>query len=167
MIYDNHNLDWLWDAELLLKNSGIMIVQTDYHTLKDVLVEMGEIFGDYNFVNHCIYINDWGGVPKKGFPQKHDDILIFSKGRNWKWNKDVVQISKKTAGTVFDKKGTGLKTSPNVFYDHVSFSTVSNERIKMNGKNIQWQKPLWLMDRLVAPFTSELLQVCRQCYLYS
>jgi len=151
-IYNNVDLDWLsYVIDLLLPNA-ILIIQTDYHTVANYKSELDK---HLKFINWIIYINDWGGTPKNKFAQKHDDILIYCNGDKWKWYPERIQIAKKTAGTKFDKKGTGLKTPPSVFYDHVSFSTISKERIKFNNKNIQWQKPEWLLERLLLPFTNK------------
>jgi len=90
------------------------------------------------------------------FPRKHDDILIYSKGSDYKFYPERIQIPKVTAGTALDKKGTGLKTPCDVFYDLGNFSTMSNERVKLGDKNIRWQKPLKLMNRLLLPFTDEM-----------
>lgn len=156
MIYENKDFSWVDSSYKVLKENGIFIVQLDYHNVAQMKIYLDNLFGENNFVNWCIYINDWGGTPRKGFPNKHDDILIYAKGENWKWDKSGIQIPKATAGTKFDKKGTGVKTPCDVFYDHASFSTVASERVKQDdGHNIQWQKPLWLMDRIIRPFTSE------------
>lgn len=152
MIYEDLNLLWLWDCRYLLAMDGILIVQTDYHSVTAVK-ETIDTFSEMSFVNWIIYKQEWGGTPKKGFPQKHDDILIYHSGRDFKWYPDRIQIPKKTAGTAFDKKGTGLKTPCSVWDDLGNFSTMSKERIKMDGKNIPWQKPLKLYDRLFLPFT--------------
>jgi DNA modification methylase len=153
-VYENEDFTWLSVAICLLKQNGIFIVQTDYRTVADYKQILDD--SPLTFVNWCIYLNDWGGTPKDRFAQKHDDILIYCDGKDWKWYADRIQIPKATAGTAFDKKGTGLKTPPSVFYDHASFSTMSNERVKLpDGKGIQWQKPIWLMKRLLLPFTDE------------
>lgn len=152
MIYEELNLEWLWYAVALLERDGIIVVQTDYHTVSRVK-EVLDL--KLQFVNWCIYLNEWGGTPTNRFAQKHDDILIYCNGNDWKWNKEPIQIPKVTAGTAFDKKGTGMKTPCSVFYDHASFSTMSSERVKLGEHNIQWQKPEWLMERIMLPFTSE------------
>jgi len=154
MIYENLDLRWIrkyWD---MLKTNGIFIVQTDYHSVAQVKIYLDSI-KDSMFVNWLIYKQEWGGVPRKGFPQKHDDILIYCKGDNFYWDASEIQIPKATAGTAFDKKGTGLKTPCSVFDDLGNFSTMSKERIKNpeTSKNIQWQKPMKLMDRLLTPFS--------------
>jgi len=152
-IYEREDLFWVYKYWNTVKPGGIFMIQTDYHTValyKMLLDCLGTM------VNWCIYLNEWGGTAKDRFTRKHDDILIYCKGKEWKWYPDRIQIEKKTAGTAFDKKGTGQKTPCDVFYDHVSFSTMSNERVKLeDGKGIQWQKPMWLAERLLLPFTDE------------
>lgn len=153
MIYENTDFSWIIAAEGILKENGIFIIQTDYHTVANVKLLLDEL--GLTFVNWAIYLNEWGGTSKRFFPRKHDDILIYAKGKDYKFYPDRIQIPKKTAGTAFDKKGTGMKTPCDVFYDLGNFSTVANERVKVDGKNIQWQKPLKLMERLLLPFTDE------------
>jgi len=157
-IYTSSYLAWTIFCCNILKDNGVFIIQADYHTVADYVTYMKfytEKCG-WTFVNWLIYINDWGGTPKNRFAQKHDDILVYCKGNHWKWYPERIQIPKVTAGTAFDKKGTGLKTPCSVFYDHASFSTMSKERVKMpDGHNISMQKPMWLMNRLLLPFTDE------------
>lgn len=153
MIYENLDFTWVDHYWNQLRENGIFIVQTDYHSVAQMKLRL-DFLGD--FVSWVIYKQKWGGVPRKGFPQKHDDILIYSKGKDYKWYGDRIQVAKVTAGTNLDKKGTGLKTPCSVFDDLGNFSTISKERIKnTEGRNIKWQKPLKLMDRLLLPFTDE------------
>jgi hypothetical protein len=144
---------WVNLSIALLQKNGILAVQCDYHQVAEIKVYLDS--KGLTLVNWCIYLNDWGGVPKKGFPRKHDDILIYSNGDNWKWFGERIQVPKATAGTAFDKKGTGMKTPCDVFYDHASFSTMAKERVKLDGHNVEYQKPQWLMERLILPFTDE------------
>ncbi len=167
MIYENDNFTWVVEAVKTLKKNGVLIIQTDYHSvaeLKVFLDSLGKVKTDIKltFVNWLIYKQEWGGTSKKSFPHKHDDILIYSRGSEWKFYPERIQIPKKTAGTAFDVKGTGLKTPCSVFDNFASdvqddlgnFSTMSKERVKgPDGKNIRWQKPLKLMERLLLPFT--------------
>jgi len=153
MIYENPNLDWIKESLDVLDKDGVLIIQTDYHTvaqIKLLLDSLGMVF-----INWAIYKQEWGGTSKRFFPRKHDDILIYGKSKSYKFYPERIQIPKVTAGTAFDKKGTGLKTPCDVFDDLGNFSTISKERIKVDGKNIQWQKPYKLMSRLLLPFTDE------------
>jgi site-specific DNA-methyltransferase (adenine-specific) len=153
-IYESTDFNWIAESYRIMKPNGVFFVQTDYHSVYMMKLFCDKIFGEENFINHLIYIQEWGGVPKKAFPRKHDDILFYTKGENYKWYPDRIQIPKATAGTAFDKKGTGMKTPCDVFYDLGNFSTMDSERVKdENGKNIQWQKPLKLVERLLLPTT--------------
>ena len=156
-MYKSFDFTWLYPSLRKLKTDGIFIVQTDYHTVAVYKTWLDQLClnGEFTFVNWLIYMNNWGGTPRNRFAQKHDDILVYCKGKSWKWYPDRIQIPKTTAGTKFDKKGTGTKTPSSVFYDHVSFSTMSNERTRIDGVGFPMQKPEWLMERLLLPFTDE------------
>jgi len=156
-IYESLDLEWVLLAWGLLKKNGVFIVQTDHHSLAEyIMLFKYDLKSSSIFVNHAIYKQEWGGVSKRYFPRKHDDILVYAKGKDYKFYHDRVRVPKKTAGTALDKKGTGLKIPCDVFDDLGNFHTMSKERIKgKDGKNIRWQKPLKLMDRLLLPFTDE------------
>lgn len=160
MIYENPNLEWITKYWNLLNENSIMEVHTDYHTSAQVKILMDSLPNSI-FINEIIYKQEWGGTSRKGFPRKHDNIYIYANGKDYPWYGEKIQISKKTAGTAFDKKGTGLKTPCSVFDDLGNFSTMSKERVKTdNGHNIQWQKSLKLMRRLMLPFLKEGDRVC-------
>lgn len=151
MIYTNLDLSWIDRYWKFLAKDSIFIVQTDYHSAAQVKLKLDSLG---IFIAEVIMLQEWGGVPRKGFPIKHDNIYIYANGDDWTWHGDRIQIPKKTANTAFDKKGTGLKTPCSVFYDLGNFSTMSKERVKNpeTGKNMQWQKSLKLMRRLMFPF---------------
>jgi len=153
MIYENPDFDWVRQCRLLLNQNGVFAVQLDDKLVAEMKLFCDEVFGKKNFINWIIWWNEWGGVAKRKFSQKKDHILIYSKGKDYKWYPDRIQIAKATAGTKLDKKGTGLKTPMDVFYDISSFSTLDKERVKVDNHNIQWQKPLKLIERLLLPFT--------------
>lgn len=154
-IYQNNDFSWLdkyWDY---LKPNGVFICQTDDSTQAEIKIKLNSMKNSF-FINTAIMIQEWGGTPRRGFPKKHDYIHIFSNGKDFKWYGDRIQIEKATKGTAFDKKGTGMKTPCDVFYDLGNFSTMSKERVKnKDGKNIRWQKSISLMNRLLLPFTDE------------
>ncbi len=158
-IYANSDFSWVdkfWES---LTDNGIFIVQTDDSTQAEIKLYLDNVSGGRDhWVNTLIFKQEWGGTPAKGFPQKHDYIHVYCKSnkKDYTWNKEPIQIPKATAGTNFDKKGTGLKTPCSVFDDLGNFSTMSRERVKNNeGRNIRWQKPMKLMNRLFLAFTNE------------
>lgn len=156
VIYESTDFVWAGRAYELMKNNAVMYVQTDYHTSAEWKLYLDRLFGKQNFINWIITIQEWGGTSNRFFPRKHDDILMYAKGKDYKFYPERIQIPKVTAGTNFDKKGTGLKTPCDVFYDLGNFSTMSKERVKgEDGHNIRWQKSLKLLDRLLAVCTDE------------
>ena len=78
-IYESTNTNWITYAEAVLKENGILIIQTDYHSLYWHLSNMQYYVGikQLTFVNHLIYINNWGGTPRNRFAQKQDYILFY------------------------------------------------------------------------------------------
>ncbi len=156
VIYDSMNFSWFPLAYELLKDNGIFYLQTDDSTVAEWKIYLDSIFGKSNWLDTIITVQEWGGTSKRFFPRKHDYILFYSKGKDYKFYPERIQIPKVTAGTDFDKKGTGLKTPCDVFYDLGNFSTTSKERIKGNdGKNIRWQKPIKLFNRILGVCTNE------------
>jgi adenine specific DNA methylase Mod len=154
-IYESMNFDWTILCREALNPNGVFFVQTDQHSVYEMKLFLDKLFGKENFINHLIYIQEWGGASKRFFPKKHDDILFYAKGKDYKFYRERIQVIKKTAGSALDKNG-GMKTPCDVFYDLGNFSTMSKEREKtVGGKNIQWQKPLKLIERLLLPTTDE------------
>lgn len=152
-IYESKDYSWMWGSIKLLKPNGVFIVQTDHHTAADYYHMLSQ---GYHFVNWLIYKQEWGGISKRYFPRKHDDILVFAKSNDYKFRYERVRVPKATAGTALDKRGDGLKIPCDVFDDLGNFHTMDKERVKgADGKNVQWQKPLKLMERLLLPFTDE------------
>jgi site-specific DNA-methyltransferase (adenine-specific) len=155
MIYENMDFSWskyYWD---ILKDGGIFIVQTDWHSVAEIKCYINALSGAY-FLNWLIFKNEFGNFPKNKFRQAHDDILIFTKGKDYKFYPDRVQVEKATAKSKgLNKSGRMTKLATSVITD-ICLTTVAKERIhKDDGHCIRWQKPYKLMDRLCSPFTDE------------
>lgn len=154
MIYENLDLRWITKYWFMLNDTGIMAVQTDWHSLIEVGIWFKQILGA-ELLNHIVWKNEFGNFPKNKFRQSHDDILIFVKDvGNYKFYPDRVQVEKATAKSKgLNPSGRTTKLATSVWTD-ICLTTVSKERIKKeDGKSIRWQKPLALMDRLLSPFT--------------
>jgi DNA modification methylase len=150
MIYENTDLSWISYFWHFLKDNGIFIVQTDWHTNYLVRAEL-ETLG--NFVNHLVWKNEWGNHPKDRFHACFDDIIIFSKGENYKFYPDRIQVPKVTKNKGLNPSGRETKTAT-AWIDDICLTTTSKERIKKeDGHLIKWQKPLRLFDRIITPFT--------------
>lgn len=154
-MYQNKDFSWIDKFWQWLSPSGIFIVQTDDSTIAEVKLKLDSMPGAQK-INICIYKQEWGGTPRKGFPNKHDYILIYSNGKDWKWYPERIQVPKKTLNSTFNPSSRTTKTPCSVFDDLGNFSTTSKERVKGNdGRNLPYQKPLKLFDRILLPFTDE------------
>lgn len=153
-VYENINFDWIDKYWSYLSPNGIFIAMTDFHSIFELGMKLKSM-PDAVFVNHLVWKNEWGNHPKRMMHQCFDDILIFSNGKNYKFYSDRIQIPKATAKTKLNPSGRETKTAT-AFIDDICLTTTSKERIKKNdGHLIRWQKPLKLMDRIIAPFTDE------------
>lgn len=152
VIYEDKDIGWLYPYWELLKPNGVMIIQTDYHTVAEYKLALDSL-PNSNFINWAIYIQEWGGASKRFFPRKHDDILIYSKGQDYKFYYERILVPKKTTSKKLNPNNKDTKIPCDVFYDLGNFLTIDKERVIVDGKAIQWQKPLKLMDRLLLPFT--------------
>lgn len=150
---------WIPQCHQLLKDTGSMFVQTDQRSVAELKLYLDKIFGKDNFVNWIIWSYNWGGRGKRSFAKKHDDILFYSKTKDYKFYPDRVMIPKKTAKTKLNKSGNSEQIPTDVWssLDGIgNFHTMSKERVKgEDGKNLHWQKPLALMERVILPTTDE------------
>jgi DNA modification methylase len=63
----------------LLAETGSFAVHLDWHGVHYVKILLDEIFGEKNFINEVIWQYKSGGVSKRYFARKHDNILIYGK----------------------------------------------------------------------------------------
>lgn len=69
----------LIEMHRLLKPIGSIYVHLDWHAVHYIKCEMDDIFGMGNFLNEIIWAYTPGGVSKKWFGRKHDNILVYCK----------------------------------------------------------------------------------------
>jgi hypothetical protein len=106
-------------------------------------------------LNWLVHKNEFGNFPKNKFRQCHDDILIFANGCDYIWHPERIQVPKVTASAKgLNPSGRTTKLATSVITD-ICLTTVSKERVKIDGKCVRWQKPLALINRLLLPFTEE------------
>lgn len=156
MIYESLDLSWLTKYWEFLKVGGIFAVQTDWHSLFEVGYFMKyTLLGSFHLNNIC-WKNEFGNFPKNKFRQSHDDIIIFSKGKDYKFYPERVQMEKATAKSKgLNPSGRTTKLATSVWSD-ITLTTIAKERVKKeDGHNLRWQKPIGLLERLVSPFTDE------------
>ena len=67
----------------LLPDTGTIAVHMDWHAAHYVKVMMDRLFGYGNFVNEVIWAYKSGGSGSRSFARKHDNILIYSKTKDY------------------------------------------------------------------------------------
>jgi DNA modification methylase len=153
-VYENLDFSWIdkwWER---LSDNGLFIAMTDFHSIFELGIKLKSM-PNSTFVNHLVWKNEWGNHPKDRFHQCFDDIVIFCKGKNWKFYSDRIQVSKVTVNTKLNPSGRQTKTAT-AFINDICLTTTSKERIKSeDGHLVKWQKPLALMDRILLPFTDK------------
>ncbi|MBD3198072.1 MAG: hypothetical protein GF317_23680, partial [Candidatus Lokiarchaeota archaeon] len=71
----------------ILASTGLIFVHLDWHASHYIKVIMDEIFGKNNFINNIVwyYYNKYS-ASKTNLPRAHDDILVYSKSKNYTFN---------------------------------------------------------------------------------
>lgn len=70
----------------LLCETGCIWVHLDWHMNHYIKVILDQIFGEKNFVNEVIWTYKSGGVNKRNFAKKHDNLLLYSKSGKYVFN---------------------------------------------------------------------------------
>ncbi len=141
----------------VLKETGTIYVHIDYRTVHYVRIELDRIFGPNNFLNEIIWSYRTGGISKRWFSRKHQNILSYAKkiGQH-KFN--VIRCGTfRTDGLNIDSKGRLYKSTKKGrlyfnsagpvltdVWDIPFLSTVGSERTGYPD-----QKPLALLDRII------------------
>jgi len=141
----------------VLKSSGSLYVHLDYRTVHYVKIELDRIFGIDNFLNEIIWSYRTGGVSKRWFSRKHQNILVYAKQAG-KHKFNVIREGKfRTDGLNIDSKGRPYKSTKKgrLYFNadgpaltdvwEIPFlSTVGLERTGYPD-----QKPIALLERII------------------
>lgn len=163
----------------LLTDNGVMCLHIDGRMNAPLRLLLDEIFGRKNFVNEIIWMYGQGGTSRRRFPEKHDTLLIYSKGNRWTFNRDAARLpftphAQDKRGVNYggamgvdeegrrytEKWGTGRKKKyryyldqgkacPDVWTDIPSIQSAAKER-----SGYPTQKPTALLERLLSVFTN-------------
>ena len=69
----------LAEIHRVLHPTGTLYLHLDYREAHHVKLLLDELFGRECFLNELIWAYDYGGKPKRRWPQKHDTILVYVK----------------------------------------------------------------------------------------
>ena len=142
----------------LLSDDGVLCLHLDWHASHYARVLLDEIFGSENFVNEIIWNYKSGGSTNKRFSRKHDNILIYSKTKKFKFRPQK-EKSYNRGFKPYRFKGV------EEFQDDIGWYTMVNMKdvwsIDMVGRTsaertgYATQKPEQLINRIIEAFTDE------------
>lgn len=135
-------LSELWRV---LRSDGSLYLHLDAREVHYVKVLLDSIFGRDCFLNEIIWAYDYGGRPKRRWPAKHDNILVYVKDREqYVFNRDEIdRIPYLAPGLVGKEKAERGKLPTDVWW-HTIVGTNARERT-----GYPTQKPVALAERIV------------------
>jgi site-specific DNA-methyltransferase (adenine-specific) len=135
----------LEQAHRLLAGHGTLYFHVDYREVHYCKILLDEIFGRANFLNEVIWAYDYGGRPRRRWPAKHDNILVYVKDRRrYVFNHDDLdRIPYMAPGLVTAEKAARGKTPTDTWWQTI-VATNGTERT-----GYPTQKPLAVLSRIV------------------
>lgn len=129
----------------VLRPDGTLYLHLDAREVHYVKVLLDKIFGRDCFLNEIIWAYDFGGRPKRRWPAKHDNILVYVKDREqYVFNRDEIdRIPYLAPGLVGKEKAERGKLPTDVWW-HTIVGTNAKERT-----GYPTQKPVALAERIV------------------
>lgn len=157
-------------ARDLLSDTGVFYLHLDWRMTAHARILCDKIFGKDRFLNEIIWSYESGGRSKKFFPRKHDNILMFSKTKLYRFDLTRVPLSreglrKNHMARGVDEEGRSYSSirvggKEYRYYDDepVYPGDVWNDIGFLQQRDPErtgyaTQKPLKLLDRLLRPVT--------------
>jgi site-specific DNA-methyltransferase (adenine-specific) len=141
-------LAWL-EANLVefrrvLKDTGSLYLHLDWHAVHYAKVILDRLFGRANFRGEIIWAYDFGGRPRNAWPRKHDNILWYSKGDTWTFNRaDMDRLPYLAPGLVGPEKAARGKLPTDAWFTTI-VPTASRDRTGWPT-----QKPILILERII------------------
>jgi site-specific DNA-methyltransferase (adenine-specific) len=133
----------------VLKDTGSFYYHCDWHASHYVKVMLDQIFGENQFRSEIIWRRTLAkSLAFKGFPNNHDAILYYTKGRKFTWNRqfipyDPANLDEKTEKTYRHRDPDGRRyrldnlTNPNKDRPNLTYEFLGVTRV--------WR---WTKDRM-------------------
>ncbi len=80
----------------LLTDSGSLFVHIDTRVNSHLRLILDGLFGSHALVNEISWCYGGGGAPRDYYPQKHDTLLWYAKGKSWTFNRQFRPYSEGT-----------------------------------------------------------------------
>lgn len=141
----------------VLKPTGSIYVHLDWHACHYLKVEMDKIFGYDNFRNEIIWWYETGGIAKKDFARKHDNILRYSKTDKYFFNPTEIMESRSNevlrriaSGIPGATRSKGQFRHPSDVLKIPAINAMAKERL-----GYPTQKPEALLERIIKASSNE------------
>ena len=154
----------------LLSESGVFYLHLDWRMVAHARLLCDRVFGPEQFLNEIIWGYESGGRTRKCFPRKHDTILMYAKGKNYRF--DLTRLPLSRAEKRRNHMARGIDEEGRTYSSIVShgreyryyddepvypgdvwtdISILQQRDPERTG--YATQKPLKLLDRLLRPVT--------------
>ena len=135
----------LVEAHRLLAPTGSLYLHLDYREVHYAKILLDKIFGRACFLNEVIWAYDYGARPKRKWPAKHDNILVYVRDpdRYFFSTDDIERIPYMAPGLVGPEKAARGKLPTDTWW-HTIVPTNGKERT-----GYPTQKPLGIVRRVV------------------
>jgi len=170
--YADFMFNRLIEAKRVLKDTGMIFIHCD-KSANHILRFIGEeVFGEENFLSEIIwYFKRWSNSAKNLTPN-HQNILLFSKTENYKFNKVFTEYSETTNIDQILQKRSRDSHNKSVYARGINGSIIASDEKKGVPLSDVWeipflnpkakertgyptQKPILLLDRIIEISTDE------------
>jgi DNA modification methylase len=143
--YINFSKEWTNEAKRILKPTGTIYVFMGFRFIS-YLYQILENDCSLNFNNWICWFYTQGIGKKKGFSPRHDDILMFTKSKDFTFNLDDVRVPQKYYRSINNMRGA----NPGDVWEfsHIHYC-------QENRQKHPTQKPEGLMERMILASSNE------------
>ena len=142
----------------LMSDRATIYLHLDYRTVHYMKIIMDCIFGKDNFLNEIIWAYKSGGTSKKYFSRKHDNILVYTKSKNYifnpqkekSYNRDFRPYKFKDVKEYEDELGWYTLVNLKDVWNLNMVGRTSKERV-----GYRTQKPESLLERIILSSSEE------------
>lgn len=135
----------LVEAHRVLAPHGSLYFHIDYREVHYCKLLLDTIFGRENFLNEIIWAYDYGGRPKRRWPPKHDNILLYVKDPSgYVFNTGEIERIPYMAPALVGPEKAARGKLPTDTWWHTIVPTNSSEKTGYPA-----QKPLGILRRMV------------------
>lgn len=144
---------WTKECFRVLKNNKCFYVwgTTKTDTFLRYKLEVLNSIENAFYQNWIIWSYDWGGRTKKSFPRKHEDLLMYSKGKTFPFYPDEIRIPYKIKTNV-------RSTAQNNPLGKIPTDVWEKNNHTKSKEYCGWhptQKPISLLERIIKAHTKE------------